>query len=115
MIREDIAVENPAAHERGINMRMMLKVTIPVAPGNAAVKDGSLKKIVLEALDRLKPEAAYFLAEDGLRTAVMVFDLADQSEIPSIAEPFFAGFNAAVSLVPVMNADDLRKGLEKLR
>ena len=95
-------------------MRMMLKVTIPVEPGNVAVKDGSLKRIIGEALGRLKPEAAYFLAEGGLRTAIMIFDLADQSEIPSIAEPFFAGFNAAVSFVPVMNADDLEQGLKKL-
>ena len=95
-------------------MRMMLKVSIPVESGNAAVKDGNLKKILGDALERLKPEAAYFLAEDGRRTAMMVFDLADQADIPSIAEPFFVGFNAAVSIVPVMNADDLKKGLEKL-
>ena len=45
----------------------------------------------------------------------MVFDLTDQSEIPSIAEPFFLAFNAAVSIIPVMNADDLTKGLQKLQ
>ena len=95
-------------------MRMMLKVSIPVEPGNTAVKDGSLKKVIGESLERLKPEAAYFLAEDGRRTAIMVFDLADQSQIPSIAEPFFLAFNAAVSIAPVMNADDLKKGLETL-
>ena len=96
-------------------MRMMLKVSIPVEPGNTAVKDGSLRKVIGESLERLKPEAAYFLPEDGRRTAIMVFDLADQSEIPSIAEPFFLAFNAAVSITPVMNADDLKLGLEKLQ
>ena len=93
----------------------MLKVSIPVEAGNIAVKDGSLKKVIGESIERLKPEAAYFLPEDGRRTAIMVFDLADQSQIPSIAEPFFSAFNAAVSIVPVMNADDLKKGLEKLQ
>jgi hypothetical protein len=62
----------------------------------------------------LKPEAAYFLADDGRRTALMVFDLVDTSDIPSIAEPFFTTMNASVAIVPVMNADDLRRGLEKL-
>ena len=95
-------------------MRMMLKVSIPVEPGNTAVKDGSLKKVIGESIERLKPEAAYFLTEDGRRTAIMVFDLADQSAIPSIAEPFFLAFNAAVSFSPVMNADDLKIALEKL-
>jgi hypothetical protein len=93
---------------------MMLKVSIPVKAGNAAIKDGSLPKIMGEALERLKPEAAYFLSENGERTALMVFDLADPSDIPSIAEPFFTGFNAAVTLHPVMNADDLKKGLSKI-
>jgi hypothetical protein len=95
-------------------MRMMLKVTIPAERGNAAVKDGSLPKIMGEALERLKPEAAYFLPENGLRTAIMFIDMADAADMPSIAEPFFSAFNAAVSLVPVMNAEDLKKGLSKI-
>jgi hypothetical protein len=93
---------------------MMLKVAIPVEAGNTAVKDGSLPKIMAEALERLKPEAAYFLTETGARTAIMFIDVADPSDIPRIAEPFFNGFNAAVTLVPVMNADDLQKGFGKL-
>jgi hypothetical protein len=95
-------------------MRMMLKVTIPVEAGNAAIADGSLPKIMGEALERLKPEAAYFMADNGLRTALMVIDVADPADIPSIAEPFFRGFHAGVTLQPVMNADDLKKGLSKL-
>jgi hypothetical protein len=67
-----------------------------------------------EALERLKPEAAYFLSETGARTAIMFIDVTDPSDIPRIAEPFFHGFNAAVTLVPVMNADDLKAGLQKI-
>jgi hypothetical protein len=103
-----------AQNQENTIVRMMLKVSIPVEAGNTAVKDGSLRKVVGESLERLKPEAAYFLAEAGCRTAILVFDLAHQSEIPSIAEPFFLAFNAAVTLAPVMNADDLKIGLEKL-
>ena len=51
-------------------MRMMLKVSMPVEPGNAAVKDRLLKKVIEEATGRLKPEAAYFFAENGCRTAM---------------------------------------------
>jgi hypothetical protein len=95
-------------------MRMMMKIAIPVEAGNIAVKDGSLGKVFGEALERLKPEAAYFLPDNGVRTGIMVFDVKDASDIPSLAEPFFMAFNASITMVPVMNADDLKAGLAKL-
>ena len=96
-------------------MRTMVRVTIPVEAGNAAIKNGSLPKIISETLEQLKPEGAYFFTgADGSRTALMVFDMKEASDIPMIAEKFFMGFNAAVQFTPVMNADDLKKGLSKI-
>jgi hypothetical protein len=92
-------------------MRMMLKVTVPVEAGNRAIKDGTLPKVIHSTTERLKPEAAYFLAEDGKRTAIFVFNMQDASQIPVIAEPLFMGMDAALTMLPVMNADDLQKGL----
>ena len=51
-------------------MRMMLKIMIPTEAGNRTIKDGSLPKILEGAVARLKAEAAYFVAEDGVRTAM---------------------------------------------
>ena len=79
--------------------------------GNRAIKDGSLHKLFEAVMTKLKPEASYFIADDGLRCGMIFFDMNDTSEIPSIAEPLFAGLDAEIKLVPVMNADDLRKGL----
>ncbi len=45
----------------------------------------------------------------------MVFDLKDSSDLPRIAEPFFMGLNATVEFTPVMNADDLKAGLGKMK
>lgn len=92
-------------------MRTLLKATLDVVASNKAVLDGSLPRIMKTTIDKLKPEACYFLATDGCRSCLMVFDLKDPSEIPSIAEPFFMNFNAKVEFCPVMNADDLQKGL----
>lgn len=92
-------------------MRMMLKVTIPVEAGNKAIKDGTLPRIMQSTTERLKPEAAYFFAEDGRRTALFFFNMQDVSQIPSIVEPLFMGINASLTMVPVMNADELQKGL----
>lgn len=93
-------------------MRMLLKVSIPVADGNRTIRDGSLPAIMEKAIAQLRPEAAYFTVENGNRTAFIFFDLHDVTIIPSIAEPLFMGFNAQIDLTPVMNADDMRAGLK---
>ncbi len=92
-------------------MRMMMKVTFPVEVGNRAIKDGSLAKIVEATLGKLKPEAVYFAADHGVRGMMAFFDLKDASDVPVISEPLFMGLDATVDLVPVMNRDDLMKGL----
>ena len=92
-------------------MRMMLKVTIPVEAGNKAVKDGSLARAMQSTAERLKPEASYFLADEGSRSALFFFNMQDVSQIPGIVEPLFMSLNASVVLSPVMNGDDLQKGL----
>ena len=95
-------------------MRMMAKISIPVEPGNQGVTDGSLPKVIQAAAERWKPEAMYFSTFDGRRTAYFIFDLADTSDIPVFAEPFFRGLNAAVDLWPVMNVEDLQRGIGQL-
>jgi hypothetical protein len=92
-------------------MRVMLKVSMPVEKANRAIEDGSMAGKMQAILGDLKPEAAYFLAYGGKRTSLIFFDLADPSQIPAVAEPFFIGLDAEVDFYPVMNAEDLGKGL----
>jgi hypothetical protein len=94
-------------------MRTMLKFTLPVEKGNQAYNDGSLTKTVMAMMEKLKPEAAYFTPMDGKRGGMMFFNLTEPSQIVETVEPLFLNLNAAVELVPVMNADDLKKGLPK--
>ena len=93
-------------------MRTMLKWTVPAEKGNQSIQDGSLMQAIENLMEQLKPEAAYFLASDGKRGGLMVFDMSDPSQIPQIAEPLFMSLNAAVEFLPVMNPDDLRRALE---
>jgi hypothetical protein len=95
-------------------MRTMLKWTVPVEKGNAMVADGSMGSVVEAVLAKTKPEAAYFLAQDGKRSGLLFFDLKEPADIPRIAEILFRGANATVEMVPVMNSDDLKKALGSL-
>lgn len=95
-------------------MRMMLRAEIPVERGNQAVKDGSLAQTFQRLTEQLKPEAAYFYAENGKRAFMMVFDMTGSMDIPAIAEPLFSNLDASIELQPVMNSEDLKAGFEKL-
>ena len=103
-------------------MRMMLKIMIPTEAGNRTIKDGSLPKILEGAVARLKAEAAYFVAEDGVRTAMFFLTCA----IPRTFRPlsnlyysvhcrtFIHGNGCGSRASAVMNAADLRKGLKSV-
>ncbi len=95
-------------------MRMMLKFTVPVERGNAAIGDGMIAKTVETIMTKLKPEAAYFAPIDGKRGGLIFFDITDPSQIIEVVEPLFLNLNATTELMPVMTAEDLRKGLGRL-
>ena len=90
-------------------MRMMMHVTfLLLSCFNVAVKDGSIEaQDETESLDQVKPEAAYFTAWNGRRSAVLIIDLADPSKIPSFCEPWCLTFNADIDFYPVMTGQDL--------
>ncbi len=95
-------------------MRMLLDVTIPVESGNASIKGGELPKLLMATIDQIHPESSYFYPLDGKRHFQMVFDLKDSSQIPPIAERLFEELKAEVRLMPVMNLEDLKKGLSQI-
>ena len=94
-------------------MRMLLTAKMDNEKANHLITDGTMGKTLEGIMEELKPEAAYFTAWEGERTALLVIDLEDSNQMPIAAEPFFQA-GAKVSLRPVMNPDDLKTGLESL-
>jgi hypothetical protein len=92
---------------------MMMKVSIPVEAGNKGVSEGILPKTVMAFVESHKPEACYFVADGGKRTAYFFFDLEDPSSLPAAAEPFFMNLHAAVECTPAMDLDDMKAGVRR--
>ncbi len=90
-------------------MRFLIKASWEVEAGNALARKGTLGTTVQSILADLKPEAAYFLAENGKRTAFLIVDMQDASQLPAVAEPWFLAANATIEATPVMLAEDLER------
>ena len=90
-------------------MRFLCKARLDIETANDLAREGKLGPTIQSIMEDLKPEAAYFVADGGQRTAVFVIDMEDESQIPAIAEPWFLAFDADFEAVPAMVAEDLEK------
>jgi hypothetical protein len=96
-------------------MRMLLKAVMDTETANQDSQAGTIVENTARLLDALKPEAAYFVVEDGQRSCLVIFDMEDPSQIPSICEPIFLGAKGKVTLTPCMTLEDLTKGFAQFR
>lgn len=94
-------------------MRTLMKVQMDTEAASEAIRNGTMQATLQSAMEQLSPEAAYFTAQDGLRTAFIIFDLQEPAQIPTIAEPLFQPLKAKIDFSPVMNVDDVQAGLEE--
>jgi hypothetical protein len=90
-------------------MRFFVKAHLDVEAANALARQGKLGSTIQSILEDLRPEAAYFVADEGKRTAYLIVDMQDPSQIPALAEPWFLAFNATIEAQPAMVAEDLAK------
>ena len=92
--------------EEGL-MRFMITCRIPVEKGNQLAKAASLHSTIHSIIEELKPEAAYFSEIEGARSAYIVVNMDDASQIAAIVEPHFLGLGAAIQIHPVMSPEEL--------
>ncbi|WP_030756902.1 MULTISPECIES: hypothetical protein [unclassified Streptomyces] len=92
-------------------MRVMLRAHMDTVATNDGIKTGAMPQAIKKLMERVKPEAAYFGLHEGVRSCWMVFDLQDSAQMPPLMEDLFLQFNAEVEVAPVMNAEELARGL----
>ena len=96
-------------------MHMLMYVQFPLEPFNTAVRDGSAGPKIQKILEAIKPEVAYFSEHRGRRGGTFVVNVKDPSDVPSLAEPWFLTFNAAVEFRIAMKPEELgRANLDSL-
>jgi hypothetical protein len=87
-------------------MRFLIKVKPDLEHINETIANGTFDDRMQRILSELRPEAAYFLEEDGNRTAIFIADVQKATDITRYGEPFFH-MKAQVYFHPVMTAQEL--------
>lgn len=90
-------------------MRMLMHVHLPLEPFNAFVRDGTVGQKIQRILEAIKPEAVYFSEQNGQRGGMLVVNVNDPSDVPTLAEPWFLTFNAEVEFRIAMTPEDLAR------
>ena len=92
-------------------MKFLVKANWPNENANEQFASGKGPETIQGILEEIKPEAVYFGLEGGERTAWMIVNADEASQMPGIAEPLFLGLNARIDIKPVMTPEDLAKAM----
>jgi hypothetical protein len=94
------------------SMRFLIRTRIPTEPGNKMVQDPDFLKKLEDYINKVKPEASYFMPIEGQRSAAFIVNAERNDQLPAMIEPLFEWMGANVDVIPVMDFDDLKKGLQ---
>src|SRR5688500_4137812 len=94
-------------------MRSMLRITMSTEATNRTMQEERMQGLIDRTTEKLRPEATFFTADGGKRTAYFFFDMKDVTDMCMIAEPWFLATNAEIDIKPVMSRDELQAGLQK--
>jgi hypothetical protein len=93
-------------------MRFLIRARAPAEPGNKMIQDPNFLTKLEEYINKVKPEASYFMPIEGQRAGAFIVNADSNEQIPAMVEPLFQWWGANVDVIPVMNFDELKRGLE---
>jgi hypothetical protein len=95
-------------------MRFMVEFTVPTQHGNEIVRSGKIDKVLKKLGEEFKPEAMYFYPADGCRAGCIFLQTDNPAVGAAVGERLWFGLQAEIKVTPVMNAEELRKGLSDI-
>ena len=93
-------------------MRLMMTFRIPTETGNEAGAQHRIGAAIEKLISDTGAEASYFFMLDGMRAGVVFFEETDQANLPKYNEPLMESLGAEIDIVPVLNLEDLKRGLQ---
>jgi hypothetical protein len=79
------------------------------------VQDPNFLKKLEDYMNKVRPEVAYFMPVDGHRAAAFIVNIQSNDQVPTIVEPLFQWMGDNVEVIPIMNFDELKKGISENR
>lgn len=95
-------------------MRFMVEFAIPTSFGNEIVRSGRIEKVFKGLIEDFKPEAMYFYPADGVRGGCFFIQSDNPALGVAVGERLWFGLQAHVTVKPVMNGEELGKGLAEI-
>ena len=81
-------------------MRFLIKANWPNENANEQFASGKGAETIQGILEAIKPEAVYFGLDGGERTAFMIVNIDEASQMPGVAEPMFLDSTHALRSSP---------------
>ena len=78
------------------------------------VKDPNFQSRMDQIMGDVRPEAVYFVIEDGQRTVYFIVNAEGVADMPRIAEPLWHSWNADVTVLPAFTPDDMAEAMPVL-
>lgn len=91
-------------------MKILFRITFPVQRFNELARNGTVGQKLAAIVEATKPESIYFTGSQSGRGAVAVYDFADGSQVPGVAEPWFLTFDAQIEYSVAISGQEMAKG-----
>ena len=79
-------------------MRFLIRARTPTDSGNKMIQDPDFLKKLEEYINKVKPEATYFMPIEGQRAGAFIVNAESNEQLPAMVEPLFQWMGVSAGL-----------------